>query len=119
MNLPATHQALAAAHSRCRAAALRHSKKSSYSNTFGDNSQGSEASWDGLSSLPRQLGSYQSGTTQSAPLWNGLCLQPAFVAQVLGQVMYEGGPQAADRIVLAYRRSVAPVPAALHLDRSV
>ncbi len=49
------------------------------------------------------------GTDNTAPLWNGPRLNPAFVAQVLGQVMMEQREPASARPPLAYRAAqIAP-----------
>ena len=41
---------------------------------------------------PRRMS--RNGTDESEPLWNGPTLRPAFVAQVLGQVMMESSASA-------------------------
>ena len=50
------------------------------------------------------------GTGFSAPNWNGPRLKPAFVAQVLGQVMMDARDQALDRAAPAYRGQAAQIP---------
>ncbi len=49
------------------------------------------------------------GTAETAPLWNGPPLRPAFVAQVLGQVMMDRGTLARDLAPAAYRERGAQV----------
>ncbi len=61
----------------------------------------------------------QNGTIEYAPLWNGPRLRPAFVAQVLGQVMMDRRDQAASLARVAYGRGVAQIPAALLLDGNI
>src|SRR5471032_1506137 len=107
MSLLAAQRAVKAAHTRGASAEPRRIAKASFSNTFGDNRETSEERRDGHSAPPCQLQMCQSGTTRSAPPWNGPYPRPAFVAQVLGQVMMEGRIQTPDLIVLAYRRGVA------------
>ncbi|HEY4943751.1 MAG TPA: hypothetical protein VII56_20150 [Rhizomicrobium sp.] len=51
----------------------------------------------------------QIGTGSSAPFWNGPRLQPAFVAQVLGQVMTDRQKQTLNPAP-AYRRQTAQIP---------
>jgi hypothetical protein len=118
MSLLAAQRAVKAAHKGGAGAEPRRIAKASLSNAFGDDRETSEECWDGHSAPPCQLQMYQSGTTRSAPLWNGPSLRPAFVAQVLGQVMMEGHIQTPDLIVLEYRRGVSRSPAATLLDRS-
>ncbi len=57
----------------------------------------------------------RTGTESAAPLWNGPRLRPAFVAQVLGQVMMPQsvGPAA------AYRGETAQIPRGSFFDRDV
>jgi len=50
------------------------------------------------------------GTTAYAPLWNGPRLRPAFVAQVLGQVMMDGREEALRLALPAYRGETAQIP---------
>ena len=49
----------------------------------------------------------RNGTDEAAPLWNGPRLRPAFVAQVLGQVMMDRAP--ASGAAAAYRQPVAQI----------
>jgi hypothetical protein len=58
----------------------------------------------------------QNGTVACAPLWNGPRLRPAFVAQVLGQVMMDHRKQAAGLARVAYGHDVTQILAALLLD---
>jgi hypothetical protein len=53
----------------------------------------------------------RSGTESGAPLWNGPWLRPAFVAQVLGQVMMEDGSA---RVAPGYRDAAQVRPGALY-----
>jgi hypothetical protein len=57
----------------------------------------------------------RSGTDAYAPLWNGPRLSPAFVAQVLGQVMMTQSVQPA----AAYRSVPAQIPNGSFFDRDV
>jgi hypothetical protein len=50
------------------------------------------------------------GTTAYDPLWNGPRLRPAFVAQVLGQVMMDGRQEALRLALPAYRGESAQIP---------
>ena len=52
------------------------------------------------------------GTVAGAPLWNGPSLRPAFVAQVIGQVLMEQRNSAS----LAYRDTVAQIPPGSFVD---
>ncbi|HEX4301199.1 MAG TPA: hypothetical protein VHZ78_00290 [Rhizomicrobium sp.] len=56
-----------------------------------------------------------AGTEAYAPLWNGPSLRPAFVAQVLGQVMMTHSV----RPVPAYRSQAAQIPNGSFFDRDV
>jgi len=57
----------------------------------------------------------RSGTVAGAPLWNGPALRPAFVAQVIGQVMMDATRSAPS----AYRKAVAQIPAGSFVDDAV
>jgi hypothetical protein len=54
-----------------------------------------------------------SGTGSSEPLWNGPRLTPAFVAQVLGQVMMDAGERSS---ASAYRGAVAQIAPGAFFD---
>lgn len=56
------------------------------------------------------------GTISFDPLWNGPCLRPAFVAQVLGQVMMDAREEASRLAPSAYRGRAAQVAPALLFD---
>jgi hypothetical protein len=52
----------------------------------------------------------QFGTGRGAPLWNGPRLMPAFVAQVLGQVMMDPRDRASGLAPAAYRIQAPQIP---------
>ena len=52
----------------------------------------------------------QSGTESFDPLWNGPRLRPAFVAQVLGQVMMDPRDRASGLAPAAYRMQGPQIP---------
>ncbi|MEI9991078.1 MAG: hypothetical protein WDM86_13660 [Rhizomicrobium sp.] len=54
----------------------------------------------------------QLGTHAREPLWNGPRLNPAFVAQVLGQVMMDAQERASIRTTAAYRDAAQIAPGA-------
>jgi hypothetical protein len=58
---------------------------------------------------------FRSGTGSGEPLWNGPSLRPAFVAQVIGQVMME--PRRS--VLPAYREAVAQIPPGSFIDDAV
>jgi hypothetical protein len=93
--------------------------KASYSSMLegGDDPPGQ--SGNDRSATKRERRACQTGTVQYAPLWNGPRLRPAFVAQVLGQVMTAHQPQGAGLALLAYGRSVSQVSSALLLDHKI
>ena len=62
----------------------------------------------------RRRQSSHNGTTEVASLWNGPTLRPAFVAQVLGQVMMDGA--AASLAAQAYRGRIAKIACLLDAD---
>jgi hypothetical protein len=57
----------------------------------------------------------RSGPGFGAPLWYGPALRPAFVAQVIGQVLMEQGRSAP----LAYREAIAQIPPGSFIDEAV
>jgi hypothetical protein len=57
----------------------------------------------------------RSGTVSGAPLWNGPTLRPAFVAQVIGQVMMDEKRSAPS----AYREALAQIPPGSFIDDAV
>jgi hypothetical protein len=58
-------------------------------------------------------------TVSFAPLWNGPRLRPAFVAQVLGQVLMNPRERASGLARVAYDNGAPKIPAALLLDASI
>jgi len=66
---------------------------------------------------PRMLS--QSDTNERAPLWYGPRLRPAFVAQVLGQVMAPDGEHDCRSVFAAYEDVATRGFAGPILDRSV
>jgi hypothetical protein len=54
----------------------------------------------------------RNGTLEGAPLWNGPRLRPAFVAQVLGQVMMEPAKPALNAAPNAYTQATQIGPGA-------
>ena len=61
----------------------------------------------------------RNGTETTAPLWNGPRLQPAFVAQVLGQVMMDAQARALSLAPAAYRREAAQIRQGSFFDNDV
>ncbi len=57
----------------------------------------------------------RSGTVTGAPLWNGPALRPAFVAQVIGQVLMDQKPS----VPSAYRQAVAQIAPGAFIDDAV
>ena len=69
--------------------------------------------------LDRRQGNVsRNGTEASAPLWHGPRLRPAFVAQVLGQVLMDAQAEARERARPAYRQG-AQIATGRLLDRGV
>ncbi len=60
-----------------------------------------------MPAFDRRQPASRNGTTDVAPLWNGPTLRPAFVAQVLGQVMMDR--PAASLAAQAYRTRTAKI----------
>ena len=61
----------------------------------------------------------RNGTQATAPLWNGPRLKPAFVAQVLGQVMMDPQARALSLAPAAYRREGAQIAHGSFFDGDV
>jgi hypothetical protein len=61
----------------------------------------------------------RNGTDSGAPLWNGPRLKPAFVAQVLGQVMMDAQARALSLAPAAYRREPAQIRQGSFFDGDV
>jgi hypothetical protein len=75
----------------------------------GENS-GEDAFRRGTSADRRNAQASHIGTRPGAPLWNGgPRLRPAFVAQVLGQVMMDAQTRALSLAPAAYRERIAQV----------
>ncbi len=119
MSLLATHLALTAARTRSAIAEPCRIANTSNFNTLDAGGDRRERSWTELSAAPRQSRACQSGTIEFGPLWNGPALRPAFVAQVLGQVIMNHPSRAAGLAVLCYRHGAAQVSSALLLDVSI
>jgi len=101
--LPTSSQTISAAVLRARLAS-RGLGQSNHSNTLGGEGAAEERSGD---AAPRRRATdtlSQFGTKDSEPLWNGPRLMPAFVAQVLGQVMMDTRDRASALAPAAYRQ---------------
>ncbi len=66
----------------------------------------------------RTQGLSQSETAGHAPLWYGSRLRPAFVAQILGQVLYPAPPDATSAVA-AYEEGLARGFRRANFDRHV
>lgn len=66
---------------------------------------------------PRDLS--QSETNEHAPLWHGPRLRPAFVAQVLGQVMAAPARRDSRSVFAAYEEGAARAPLRRGFERQV
>lgn len=119
MRLTATHQTLTTAHAHgARAEPLCIDNACDF-NRLDSGRSGGERRWSELSKNKAHLQSYQNGTNQCAPLWNGPALRPAFVAQVLGQVIMGRPDRASELAVLRYRNGAPQVASRLLLDVSI
>jgi hypothetical protein len=67
----------------------------------------------------RQGCAYRNDTETTAPLWDGPRLRPAFVAQVLGQVLMDAQSQALSLAPAAYRQRNAQIAHGLLLDDGI
>lgn len=59
-----------------------------------------------------------SGTYETAPLWYGPRLRPAFVAQAIGQILYRGNRDPRPALA-AYEEGAARAPSRAVLNRSI
>ena len=59
------------------------------------------------------------GTQTGAPLWNGPRLQPAFVAQVLGQVLMDPAQRGLSLAPAAYGREAPQIPNGSFFDGDI
>ena len=107
-----TNAGIAATHGR----ALRVEKARNTSNSGHDTLHGNH---DAGHRDPRvaKRGLSRSETDERAPLWHGPRLQPAFVAQVLGQVLTPNGRCDARSVFAAYEDVAARCAAGPVLDR--
>ncbi len=87
--------------------ASRGPAQASPSNSLGGNGAGEDPSHAATARRRASDKLFHFGTEAHDPLWNGPRLNPAFVAQVLGQVMME--PQASTSAPAAYRRAAAQI----------
>jgi hypothetical protein len=60
--------------------------------------------------VPSTTNLSRTGTYRDAPNWNGSPLQPAFVAQVLGQVLMDPRARALSLAPVAYGREAPQIP---------
>lgn len=110
MNVPPTLYPIATASASRAAGPLRGIGKSNASQTF-DGECGGDDDVRGTSFADgRSAAAAQFGTSGVAPLWNGPRLRPAFVAQVLGQVMMDDRATALSLAPAAYRERGAQIP---------
>jgi hypothetical protein len=89
---------------------VRGAGKTNTSRSLDGEGGGDEAFGRSAQNDRRRAGASRIGTTAYAPLWNGPRLQPAFVAQVLGQVMMDGRQEALRLALPAYRGEAAQIP---------
>ena len=68
---------------------LRGPQKSNSDRTLDGGNAGDERSFESRNNGRRCTDPSHFGTASAAPLWNGPRLRPAFVAQVLGQVLMD------------------------------
>jgi hypothetical protein len=61
------------------------------------------------SDSPARPAPSRPGTVSDAPFWHGPRLRPAFVAQVLGQVLMDDRAQGLSRAASAYRGAAAQI----------
>lgn len=83
--------------------------KANSSRTLDGECAGDEAFRGETRTGERRRAPCQFGTIEVAPLWNGPRLRPAFVAQVLGQVMMDGQARGRELAPAAYRKG-AQIP---------
>ena len=89
---------------------LRAAGNASTSRSLNGEDAGEEAFGRSAQGDRRRADASRIGTNAYAPLWNGPRLQPAFVAQVLGQVMMDGREEALRLALPAYRGEPAQIP---------
>lgn len=106
--LPTLASASAAAAARA-VAAPRAVGKANSSRTLDGECAGDDTLPFAARTAERRRASCQIGTAEIAPLWNGPRLRPAFVAQVLGQVMMDAQARALELAPAAYRERGAQI----------
>ncbi len=106
--LPTLASAYAAGAARAVAPA-REVGKANNSRTLDGECAGDDVFGRGAQGDRRRAVPSQNGTGETAPLWNGPRLRPAFVAQVLGQVMMDRHLLALELAPAAYRERGAQV----------
>ena len=89
---------------------VRCAGKTNTSGSLHGEDAGQEAFGRNAQSDRRHAQASRIGTTAYAPLWNGPRLRPAFVAQVLGQVMMDGREEALRLALPAYRGEPSQIP---------
>ena len=110
--------ATAAAARAVRMSAVRVEKARNTSNFCDDTLRGNHDA-DARDPRAAQRGVSRSETDERAPLWHGPRLRPAFVAQVLGQVLTPDGARDARSVFAAYEDVAARRTAGPILDRCV
>ena len=110
MNVPPILTPVAAASASRAIGPLRGIGKSNSSHTFDGECGGDDDVRGAPFADRRRAAATQFGTSGDAPLWNGPRLRPAFVAQVLGQVMMDARATALSLAPAAYRERGAQIP---------
>ena len=110
MNVPPILHPVAAASTSRAIGPLRGIGKSSSSHTFDGECGGDGDVRRAPFADRRRAAATQFGTSGDAPLWNGPRLRPAFVAQVLGQVMMDERAAALSLAPAAYRERGTQIP---------
>lgn len=103
MTLAATYTTATTVQIRSARAEPRRIKNVSNFNTLGSGRGQPEHLCTELSTGLIESDACQIGTLECAPLWHGPMLRPAFVAQVLGQVMMNRPDRANLQATLSYR----------------
>ena len=111
-----TISATAIAHIVRERMAVHGAENSSASSTLDHREAGDEPAFQNRSNGRRRTDPSRIGTTMVAPLWNGPRLSPAFVAQVLGQIMMHNRPSEPAR---ATYPGIAQIPAGVFFDTGV
>jgi tRNA G26 N,N-dimethylase Trm1 len=90
-----------------------------HSKTIGDDGATSGRRRNDRAAAAQAVRTCQNETDQFAPLWNGPRLRPAFVAQVIGQVLMNQREQASGLARVAYDNGAPKIASALLLDARI